>query len=116
MNTVDHTISSGATFTSNDNNLDTDQNNDSYNELDEDDIETGIVDMDTMLHEQDIPQRHVTPKDAVETVPEELTFAPGEGQKPISVFEDTDSVVDSRELIIRINIYLSTTVISVNMN
>ena len=43
-----------------------------------------------MLHEQDIPQRHVTLKDVAETVSEELTFAPGEGQKPTSVFEDTD--------------------------
>ena len=73
-NTVDHTILSGATFTSEDNNLDTDQDNDSYDELDEDDIQTGIVDMDTMLHEQDIPQRHVTLEDVGETVPEELTL------------------------------------------
>ena len=50
-NTVDHTISSGATFISEDNNLDTDQDKDSYDELDEDDIQTGIVDMDTILHE-----------------------------------------------------------------
>ena len=47
--------------------------------------------MDAMLQEQDIPPRHVTLKDVTETVPEELTFAPGEGQKPLSVFEDTDS-------------------------
>ena len=55
-NTVDHTVSSVDTFTSEDNNLDTDQDNDSYNELDEGNIQTGIVDMNTMLHEQDIPQ------------------------------------------------------------
>ena len=53
-------------------------------------MQTGIGDMDTMLHEQDISQRHVTLENVAETVPEELTFAPGEGQKPISVFEDTD--------------------------
>ena len=47
--------------------------------------------METMLHEQDIPQRHVTLEDVAETVPEELTFATDEGQKTISVFEDTDS-------------------------
>ena len=44
-----------------------------------------------MLHEQNMPVKHVTLEDVAETVPEELTFAPGEGQKPISVFEDTDS-------------------------
>ena len=54
-------------------------------------MQTGTVDMDTMLYEQDILQRHVTLEDVAETVPEELTFLPGEGQKPISVFEDTDS-------------------------
>ena len=90
-NTVNHKISSGVTFRSEDNNLDTDQDIDSYDELDEDDIQTGIVDMDTMLHEQDIPQRHVSLEDVAETGPEELTFASGESQKPISVFEDTDS-------------------------
>ena len=47
--------------------------------------------MDSMLHEQDIPWRHVTLEDVAEIVPEELTFRPGEGQKPISVFEDPDS-------------------------
>ena len=47
--------------------------------------------MDTMLHEQAIPQRHVTLKDVTETVPEELMFTPGEGQKSISVFADSDS-------------------------
>ena len=46
--------------------------------------------MDTKLHEQDIPQRHVPHEDEAETVAEELTFTPGEGQKPKSVFEDTD--------------------------
>ena len=90
-NTIDHTFSSGGTFTGEDNDLDTDQDNDSYDELDEDDIQRGIVDMDTMLHEQDIPLRHVTLQDVGETVPEELTFTPGQGQKSISVFEDTDS-------------------------
>ena len=80
MNTVDHTISSGATFTSEDNSLDTDQDNDSYDKLDEDDIQTGIVDMGTMLHEQDMPQWHVVIlEDVAGTVPEELTFASGEG-------------------------------------
>ena len=44
-NTVDHTILSGATFRSEDNSLDTDQTNDLYDELDEDDIQTCIVDM-----------------------------------------------------------------------
>ena len=44
-----------------------------------------------MLHEQDIPQRHVTLEDVAETVSEEMTFAPSEGQKPISLVEDTDS-------------------------
>ena len=38
-----------------------------------------------------IYHRHVTFEDVAETVPEKLTFAPGEGQKPVSVFEDTDS-------------------------
>ena len=123
-NTVDHTISFGATFTSEDNNFDTDQDNDSYDELDKDDIQTGIVDMDTMLNEQDIPQRHVTLEDVAETVPEELTFSPGEGQKCVGVLKGTDSeyltfpsvFVENGELIIRIDIYLSTTVISINMN
>ena len=87
-NTVDHAISSGATFTSKDNNLNTDQYSD---ELDEDDIQTGIVDMDTKFHEQDSPQKHVTLEDVAETVPKELTFTPCEGLKPVSVFEDTDS-------------------------
>ena len=42
-NTADHTISSGATFTSEDNNLDTDQGNDSYDELDEDDKQELLI-------------------------------------------------------------------------
>ena len=47
-NTVDYTMSSDATFTSED----TDQDIDTYDELDEDDIQTGIIDIGTMLHEQ----------------------------------------------------------------
>ena len=90
-NTVDHTILSGTTFTSEDKDHDTDQDNDSYDELDEENIQTGIVDMDTKLHDQYIPQRPVTLEDVAETVPVELTFTPSEGQKPVSVFEDTDS-------------------------
>ena len=123
-NTIDHIISSGPTFISEDNSLDTDQVNDSYDELDEDDMQTGIVDMDTMLHKQDIPQRHVTPKDVVTTMLEELTLHKAKGRNLqvcmkiliLNTWHFQLYFVDNRELIIRIKIYLSTTVISVNMN
>ena len=53
-----------------------DDNDDGFSEVGEDDAETlGIVDQDTLLHDPEL-------------IPEELTFAPGEGQVLISVFTD----------------------------
>ena len=55
-----------------------------HNELDEDDIQEDIVDMDTMLDEHQVPQRHVNLEG--NHIPDEIIFAPGEGQIFIGVF------------------------------
>lgn len=58
-----------------DNNASIDQNS-LFEEIDENDCEaSGIVDRDTMLDEPTV-------------YPKEFTFAPGEGKKPLSIFED----------------------------
>ena len=51
------------------------------NEVDED---SNAIHRDTLLHEEDIP--HADPK----SFPHELIFAPGEGHRPMSIFQDAD--------------------------
>ena len=51
------------------------------NEVDED---SNAIHHDTLLHEEDIP--HADPK----CFPHELIFAPGEGHRPVSIFQDAD--------------------------
>ena len=51
------------------------------NEVDED---SNAIHRDTLLHEEDI--RHADPK----SFPHELIFAPGEGHRPMSIFQDAD--------------------------
>ena len=51
------------------------------NEVDED---SNAIHRDTLLHEEDIP--HADPK----SFPHELIFAPGEGHRPVSIFQDAD--------------------------
>ena len=51
---------------------------DGYEEVNEDDETLGIVNRDTLLHDPEV-------------IPEELTFAPGEGQVPLSIFYDENS-------------------------
>ena len=51
------------------------------NEVDED---SNVIHCDTLLHEEDIP--HADP----ESFPHELIFAPGEGHRPNSIFQDAD--------------------------
>ena len=51
------------------------------NEVDED---LNAIHHDTLLHKEDIP--HADP----ESFPQELIFAPGEGHRPMSIFQDVD--------------------------
>ena len=55
-----------------------------FNEENEDNLETCAIDMDTMLDDCD----PIVPQPNEPLVPQELTFAPGEGQVPLSVFQD----------------------------
>ena len=48
------------------------------------DEDSNVIHRDTLLHEEDIP--HVDPK----SFPHELIFAPGEGHRPRSIFQDAD--------------------------
>ena len=66
--------------------MNTEINNDNIklidmNEVDED---SNVIHCDTLLHEEDIP--HADPK----SFPHELIFAPGEGHRPVSIFQDAD--------------------------
>ena len=66
--------------------MNTEINNDNIklidmNEVDED---SNAIHRDTLLHEEDIP--HADPK----SFPYELIFAPGEGHRPVSIFQDAD--------------------------
>ena len=51
------------------------------NEVDED---SNVIHRDTLLHEEDIPQADL------KSFSHELIFAPGEGYRPISIFQDVD--------------------------
>ena len=67
-------------------NMNTEINNDKIelidvNELDED---SNAIHHDTLLHEEDIP--HADPKSFLH----ELIFAPAEGHRPMSIFQDAD--------------------------
>ena len=67
-------------------NMNTETNNDKIklidmNEVDED---SNAIHRDTLLHEEDIP--HADPK----SFTCELIFAPGEGHRPMSIFQDAD--------------------------
>ena len=59
----------------------------SFTEENEDNLETCAVDMDTMIDDYD----PIIPQSDEPLVPEELTFAPGEGQVPLSVFQDENA-------------------------
>ena len=66
--------------------MNTEINNDkieliNMNEVDED---SNAIHRDTLLHKEDIP--HADPK----SFPHELIFAPGEGHRPMSIFQDAD--------------------------
>ena len=61
---------------------------DLYTEFDDHNTQD-VVDMDTMLDEHQVPQRHVNLEG--NDIHDEITFAPGEGQIPISVFQDQDA-------------------------
>ena len=57
---------------------------DLYTEFDDHNTQD-VIDMDTMLNERQVPERHEN------DIHDEITFAPGEGQIPISVFQDKDA-------------------------
>ena len=59
----------------------------SFTEENEDNLETCAIDMDTMIDDYD----PIIPQCNEPLVPEELTFAPGEGQVPLSVFQDENA-------------------------
>ena len=50
----------------------------------DDNLETCVIDMDTMLDDYE----PIIPQPDEPFIPQELTFAPGEGQIPVSVFKD----------------------------
>ena len=58
-----------------------------FAEENEDNLETCAIDMDTMLDDYD----PIIPQPDEPLVPDELTFAPGEGQVPLSVFQDENA-------------------------
>ena len=58
-----------------------------FTEVDEDNLETCVADMDTMLDDYE----PIIPQPDEPLVPQELTFAPGEGQIPVSVFKDENA-------------------------
>ena len=57
-----------------------------FTEEDGDNLETCVIDMDTMLDDYE----PIIPPDEP-LIPQELTFAPGEGQIPVSVFKDENA-------------------------
>ena len=59
----------------------------SFTEENEDNLETFAIDMDTMTDDYD----PIIPQSDEPLVPEQLTFAPGEGQVPLSVFQDDNA-------------------------
>ena len=59
----------------------------SFIEENEDNLETCAIDMDTMVDDYD----PIVPQPDELLVSEELTFAPGEGQVPLSVFQDENA-------------------------
>ena len=64
--------------------------NDSADELDEESRRLGIVHLDTMLDDHQLQNRDVDMQQN-DDIPNEMTFAPGEGQTPISVFQDENA-------------------------
>ena len=61
---------------------------DLYTEFDDHNTQD-VVDMDTMSNEHQVPKRHVNLEE--NDIHDEITFALGEGQIPISVFQDKDA-------------------------
>ena len=64
-----------------------DLESETFIEENEDNLETCAVDMDTMLDDHD----PIVPLPDEPIVLKELTFAPGEGQVPVSVFKDENA-------------------------
>ena len=64
--------------------------NDSADELDEESRRLGTVHLDTMLDDHVLQDRDVDMQQN-DGIPNEMTFAPGEGQTPISVFQDENA-------------------------
>ena len=58
-----------------------------FTEEDDDNLETCVIDMDTMLDDYD----PIIPQPDEPLIPQELTFAPGDGQIPVSVFKDENA-------------------------
>ena len=58
-----------------------------FTEEDDDNLETCVIDMDTMLDDYE----PIIPQPDEPLIPQELTFAPGEGQIPVSVFKDKNA-------------------------
>ena len=61
---------------------------DLYTEFDDHNTQD-VIDMGTMLNEHQVPERHVNLEES--DIHDEITFAPGEGLIPISVFQDKDA-------------------------
>ena len=58
-----------------------------FTEDDDDNLETCVINMDTMLDDYE----PIIPQPDEPLIPQELTFAPGEGQIPVSVFKDENA-------------------------
>ena len=58
-----------------------------FMEEDDDNLETCVIDMDTMLDDYE----PIIPQPDEPLIPQELTFPPGEGQIPVSVLKDENA-------------------------
>ena len=66
------------------NEMSDDDYNNSITFTDDDNLETRVSDMDTMLDDY----QPIIPESDEPLIPQELPFAPGEGQIPVSMFKD----------------------------
>ena len=58
-----------------------------FTEEDDDNLETRVIDMDAMPDDYE----PIIPQPDEPLIPQKLTFAPGEGQIPVSVFKDENA-------------------------